>query len=130
MHEERVFQHLEMIVDPEKDYHKILGLDKTSGPVEIKRVYRQLAKKYHPDINKSAKAHDQFIEITEAYEILINQDLHEYYFHRESSRDPGFRRAQYEKAREEAQESARHYARMKYEKFILRPAPVPTAICL
>jgi hypothetical protein len=107
-----------MILEAEKDYHKILGLKKDAGPDDIKRAYRQLAKKYHPDINKSSDAHDQFIKITEAYEILINRDLHEYYFHREATRDPGFMRAQYEKAREEARESARRYARMKYEKFI------------
>lgn len=107
-----------MIIDPEKDYYKILGLEKDAGPDDIKKAYRQLAKKYHPDINKAPDAHDQFIKITEAYEILINRDLHEYYFHREASRDPGFMRAQYEKAREEARENARYYARMKYEKFI------------
>jgi hypothetical protein len=107
-----------MIVEPGKDYHKILGLKKDAGPDEIKRAYRQLAKKYHPDISKAPDAHDQFIKITEAYEILINRDLHEFYFHRETSRDPGFMRSQYEKAREEARESARRYARMKYEKFI------------
>lgn len=107
-----------MIVDPEKDPHKILGLNKDAGPVDIKRTYRQLAKKYHPDINKSPDAHDQFIAITEAYEILTNQDLNEYYYHREAARDTGFMRAQYEKAREEAKENARRYARMKYEKFI------------
>jgi hypothetical protein len=107
-----------MIVDPEKDYYKILGLKKDAGPDDIKRAYRQLAKQYHPDINKSSDAHDQFIRITEAYEILINRDLHEYYFHHEATRDPGFMRAQYEKAREEARESAQRYARMKYEKFI------------
>jgi hypothetical protein len=107
-----------MFVDPAKDYHKILGLKKEAGPEDIKRAYRQLAKKYHPDINKAPDAHEQFIMITEAYEILINQDLHEIYHHRESTRDPGFMRDQYEKAREEARESARRYARMKYEKFI------------
>jgi hypothetical protein len=107
-----------MIVDPEKDYHKILGLKKDAGPEDIKRAYRQLAKKYHPDINHAPDAHDQFIRITEAYEILINSDLQEFYFQRETTRDTGFMRAQYEKAREEARESARRYARMKYEKFI------------
>ena len=107
-----------MIVDPAKDYHKILGLKKNAGPDDIKKAYRQLAKKYHPDINKAPDAHDQFIKITEAYEILINRDLHDFYFHRETSRDPGFMRAQYEKAREEARDSAQRYARMKYEKFI------------
>lgn len=107
-----------MIVDPAKDYHKILGLKKDAGPDDIKRAYRQLAKKYHPDLNKAPDAHDQFIQITEAYEILINQDLQVLYHHRETTRDPGFMRDQYEKAREEARESARRYARMKYEKFI------------
>jgi hypothetical protein len=107
-----------MNVDPEKDYHKILGLHKNAGPDDIKRAYRQLAKKYHPDINKAPDAHDQFISITEAYEILISRDLHEFYIQRESASDPVFMRAQYEKAREEARESARRYARMKYEKFI------------
>ena len=107
-----------MIVDPNKDYHKILGLNKDAGPDNIKRAYRHLAKKYHPDINKAPDAHDQFILISEAYEILINRDLHEFYIHRETARDPRFMRAQYEKAREEARESARRYARMKYEKFI------------
>ncbi len=108
-----------MIVNPETDYHKILGLKKDAGPDDIKRAYRQLAKKYHPDINKSPDAHDQFIKITEAYEILINMDLNEFYFHRETTRDHGFMQAQYDKAREEARERGRHYARMKYEKFIL-----------
>ncbi len=107
-----------MIVDPKKDYHKILGLKKDAGPDDIKRAYRQLAKKFHPDINKAPDAHDQFIKITEAYEILINRDLHEFYSFRETTRDNGFMRAQYEKAREEARESAHRYARMKYEKFI------------
>ncbi len=107
-----------MIVDPEKDYHKILGLNKDAGRDDIKRAYRQLAKKYHPDINKSPDAHDQFIMITEAYEILTNHDLHEFYSRRETTRDTGTMRDQYEKAREEARENGRRYARMKYEKFI------------
>jgi hypothetical protein len=107
-----------MIVDPEKDYHKILGLNKDAGPDDIKRAYRKLAKKYHPDINKSPNAHDQFIMITEAYEILTNLDLHEYYSRRGTTRNAGSTRTQYEKAREEARESAHRYARMKYEKFI------------
>jgi hypothetical protein len=107
-----------MIVDPEKDYHKILGLNKDAGRDDIKRAYRQLAKKYHPDINKSPDAHDKFIMITEAYEILTNHDLYEYYSRRQTTRDTGTMRDQYEKAREEAREGARRYAKMKYEKFI------------
>ncbi len=100
-----------------KDYHKTLELERDAGPEEIKQAYRKMAKRYHPDINKSPDAHERFIEITEAYEILINRDLHEYYIHRAKSSDPEFMRAQYERARREAQESARRYARMKFEKF-------------
>lgn len=100
-----------------KDYHKVLDISRDVGAAEIKQAYRNMAKKFHPDINDSPDAHLRFIEITEAYEILMNRDLHEYYIHREKGRDSEFMRAQYEKARREAQESAERYARMKYEKF-------------
>ena len=100
-----------------KDYHKILGLDRDAGPMEIKKAYRNMAKKFHPDINTSPDAHDCFIEITEAYEILMNQDLQEYYIYHERASNVEFRRAQYEQARKAAQEAARRYAKMKFEKF-------------
>jgi hypothetical protein len=101
-----------------KDYHKVLEIDREAGPVEIKQAYRNMAKKFHPDINDSEDAHQRFIEITEAYEILMNRDLHEYYVHREKGTDSAFMRAHYEKARREARESAQRYSKMKYEKFM------------
>lgn len=55
----------------EKDYYKTLGLDRGASPVEIKKAYRKLARKYHPDLNpgdKSAEA--KFKEIQEAYSVL------------------------------------------------------------
>jgi len=100
-----------------KDYHKILGLDRDAGPMEIKKAYRNMAKIFHPDINISPDAHDRFIEITEAYEILMNQDLQEYYIYHERASNVEFRRAQYEQARKAAREAARRYAKMKFEKF-------------
>lgn len=100
-----------------RDYHKILGLERDAGIVEIKQAYRKMAKKYHPDINDAPDAHERFIEITEAYEILINQDLHEYYIHRERAMDNEYMRARWEQARREAHENARRYAEMKFEKF-------------
>ena len=100
-----------------KDYHKILGLKQDATPDDIKQAYRAMAKKYHPDINKAPNAHERFIEITEAYEILMNRDLHEYYLSRDRTANQEFARAQYERAREAAQESARRYARMKFDKF-------------
>lgn len=53
-----------------KDYYKIMGLSRTASPEEIKRTYRRLARKYHPDVSKDPKAGDRFKEINEAYEVL------------------------------------------------------------
>ncbi len=54
------------------DYYTHLGLTSPSNPTEIKKAYRTLAKKYHPDINDGKEAEDKFKEINEAYEILGN----------------------------------------------------------
>ena len=55
-----------------KNYYRILGLTRNCTQAEIKVAYKELAKKWHPDKNKSVNAHDMFIEIHEAYEILSN----------------------------------------------------------
>ncbi len=54
------------------DYYKILGLQAGSSTEEIKKAYRKLARRYHPDINHSPDAKDKFILITEAYDFLIS----------------------------------------------------------
>src|SRR6516165_8866778 len=57
--------------DYQKDYYKTLGVPKTATAAEIKKAYRELARKYHPDANKgSADAEERFKEITEAYNVL------------------------------------------------------------
>lgn len=54
-----------------KDYYKVLGVKKTASQDEIKKAYRKLAVKYHPDKNEGdAKAEAKFKEITEAYEVI------------------------------------------------------------
>ena len=53
-----------------KDYYAIIGLERSAGADDIKRAYRKLARKYHPDVSKEAKAEDRFKEIGEAYEVL------------------------------------------------------------
>ncbi|MFD2679932.1 molecular chaperone DnaJ [Bacillus seohaeanensis] len=53
-----------------RDYYEVLGVGKDASKDEIKKAYRKLSKKYHPDINKEADAADKFKEISEAYEAL------------------------------------------------------------
>ncbi len=53
-----------------RDYYEVLGVSKGASDREIKKAYRQLAKKYHPDVNKEDGAEAQFKEVQEAYDIL------------------------------------------------------------
>lgn len=62
-----------------KDYYGILGVSKTASPEEIKKAYRNLAKKYHPDLNKEANASDKFKEINEAASVLGDPKKREQY---------------------------------------------------
>lgn len=53
-----------------RDFYEVLGVNKNSSADEIKRAYRKLAKKYHPDINKEPDAEEKFKEVQEAYDVL------------------------------------------------------------
>ena len=57
------------------DYYKVLGIDKASSEKEVKKAYRKLARKYHPDLNQDDKiAEQKFKEINEANEVLSNPE--------------------------------------------------------
>lgn len=62
-----------------RDYYEVLGLSKGASKEEIKKAYRRLSKKYHPDINKEPDAADKFKEIKEAYEVLSDDQKRAHY---------------------------------------------------
>jgi curved DNA-binding protein len=62
-----------------KDYYKIMGVDRKATPEEIKRAYRKLARKYHPDVSKEKDAEAKFKELGEAYEVLKDSKKREAY---------------------------------------------------
>lgn len=67
-------------MDNKRDYYEVLGVSKTATPEEIKKAYRKLAIKYHPDKNPGDKAaEEKFKEAAEAYEVLSNEEKRQKY---------------------------------------------------
>ena len=62
-----------------KDYYKILGILKGASEDDVRKAYRKMALKFHPDKNKSAGAEEKFKEIAEAYEVLSDKRKREIY---------------------------------------------------
>ena len=57
-----------------RDYYEILGLTRSADADEVKRAYRKLARKFHPDVSKEKNAEAKFKEVQEAYEVLRDRD--------------------------------------------------------
>lgn len=68
-----------MVVRADSDYYRILGVDRGADKKTIKSAYRQLARKFHPDVNKEAGAEDKFKEISNAYEVLSDDQKRQVY---------------------------------------------------
>lgn len=62
-----------------KDYYKVMGVARDASAEEIKRAYRKLARKYHPDVSKEADAEAKFKEVAEAYEVLRDAEKRKAY---------------------------------------------------
>lgn len=62
-----------------QDYYKILGVERNADAADIKKAYRKLARKYHPDVNKAANSEDKFKEVNEAYDVLRDAEKRKAY---------------------------------------------------
>lgn len=90
------------------DYYKILEIDKNATEAEIKKAYRKLARKYHPDINPNDKeAEKKFKEINEANEVLGNTEKRKKY---DAYGEHWQHADEYEKAKQQQQQQKRYYS--------------------
>ena len=103
-----------------KNYYKTLGLSSSATNAEIKVAYRRLAKKYHPDKNKSKQASQLFIEVNEAYAYLTNENST--FQIKSTKKNPPRKRSKYSeeelKKRMEWARKYAHYKKIKEERVI------------
>jgi len=99
-------------------YHQILKVKKGASKTEVRRAFRDRAKELHPDKNKNANAHDEFILLSEAYDHLMGRNQGSRPQSATTRSSESGSQARREKERREAtRERARKHAKMKYEAF-------------
>ena len=107
------------------DFYQVLGLTHTADAAAIRAAYRNLAKRYHPDVSELPDAHARFIAITEAYEVLGDPIARERYDRTRASPSPkrasAATEARYARETQARQQAARakaeEYVRMRYDQF-------------
>src|ERR1700733_3877224 len=62
-----------------QDFYDVLGVPRSASSEEIQRAYRQLARRYHPDVNKDPGSEERFKEVSEAYDVLSDPDTRSRY---------------------------------------------------
>ncbi|CAH0561366.1 unnamed protein product [Brassicogethes aeneus] len=77
--EKRSFHVSNVVLAVRKDYYDVLGVSKNASTSDIKKAYYKLAKKFHPDVNKEQEAQKKFQEVSEAYEILGDDNKRKQY---------------------------------------------------
>jgi len=110
------------------DYYKVLNISENATLEEIKKAFRELAKEYHPDKNKSSDASVKFREVFEAYEILKNKITKDIFDERrrkfynkksaEFSNDKYTKSETYEHVKKEANKRAEYFSKMTFDDFL------------
>lgn len=110
------------------DYYKVLNISENATLEEIKKAFRELAKEYHPDKNKSSDASVKFREVFEAYEILkdkITKDIFDEsrrkFYNKKSAEfnDEKYTKSEtYEYVKKEANKRAEYFSKMTFDDFL------------
>jgi molecular chaperone DnaJ len=81
-----------------RDYYEVLGIDKGANDQDVKKAYRTLAKKYHPDVSSEANAEAKFKEVQEAYEVLSDSSKRGQYdrFGHQANQGQGFQSSNFD----------------------------------